>query len=104
MKMMKLNRKRIAASLAGLVLGCFAIPFPFLGHVADPTGKPGLIFAAGNVKRWSLGLVACRGLYYEGGLSSAGYEIFILRLPFAWVPLWARMLWISKAGAAGACR
>jgi hypothetical protein len=65
------------------------------GHVADKAGKPGLIFAAGNVRRWSLGFVVCRGLYYEGGLSSAAYDIFILRLPFAWVPVWARMLWIS---------
>lgn len=50
--------------------------------VADATGKPGLILAAGNVKRWSVGVAACRGLYYEGGLSSAGYEIFLLRLPW----------------------
>ncbi len=175
MKMMKLNRKRLALVAAGLVLAYFVVPFPFLsdcgkadvresairwllchnhsgqqdnlkvcfiglgttfdprnedfgpqdppadfvarfsdfpvptfpvsastnapggigGHVADTTGKAGLIFAAGNVKRRSPGLVVCRGLYYEGGLSSAGYDIFILRLPFVWVPVWSRMLWIS---------
>jgi hypothetical protein len=63
--------------------------------VADATGKPGLILAAGNVNRWSIGVVACRGFYYEGGLSSAEYEVFLLRLPFTWVPVWSRMLWIS---------
>jgi hypothetical protein len=65
------------------------------GGVADATGKSGLIFGAGNVKRRSMGLVLCRGFYYEGGLSSAGYDIVILRVPFAWIPVWARMLWIS---------
>lgn len=65
------------------------------GHVTDAAGNPGLILGAGNVKRWSLGLVICRGLYFEGGLSSAGYDIFVLRLPFAWVPVWARIRWIS---------
>ena len=64
-------------------------------HVTDATGRPGLIFAAGDVKRWSLGIVVCRGLYYEAGLSSAAYDILILRLPFAWIPVWSRMLWIS---------
>ena len=65
------------------------------GHVADSTGKHGLIFCAGNVRRWSIGLVVCRGYYYEGGLSSAGYNIYILRVPFAWIPVCSRMLWIS---------
>jgi hypothetical protein len=63
--------------------------------VADATGKRGLILAAGNVNRWSMGVATCRGLYYEGGLSSAGYEIFLLHLPFVWVPVCSRMLWIS---------
>jgi hypothetical protein len=65
------------------------------GHVADLNGKRGLIFGAGNVKRWSMGLAVCRGFYYEGGLSSAGYDIYILRVPFAWIPVYAHMLWIS---------
>lgn len=65
------------------------------GYVADTHGRPGLVLAAGNVTRWSLGLVVCRGLYYEGGLSAAGYDIYILRLPFVWVPVWAHTLWIA---------
>ena len=62
---------------------------------ADSTGKRGLLLAAGNVRRWSIGIVVCRGFYYEGGLSSAGYEVYLLRVPFAWIPMVARMLWIS---------
>jgi hypothetical protein len=64
-------------------------------HVVDSAGRPGLIFGAGNVKRWSLGVAVCRGYYFEAGLSAGGYEILVLRLPFLWVPVWARMLWIS---------
>jgi hypothetical protein len=63
--------------------------------VVDATGKRGLILAAGNTDRKSIGFVVCRGYYYEGDLSSAAYDIFIMRVPFGWVPVWARMLWIS---------
>jgi hypothetical protein len=71
------------------------VPDGIGGRVTDAEGKSGLTFAAGNVKRWSVGVVVCRGLYYEGGLSAAGYDIFILRLPFVWVPVRARVLWAS---------
>jgi hypothetical protein len=66
-----------------------------VGYIADKTGRRGLSFGAGNVKRWSIGVVICRGFYYEGNLSAAGYNIFILRTPFRWVPVWALRLWIS---------
>jgi hypothetical protein len=72
------------------VINSGGIPF-----VTDTTGKHGIIFYAGNVRRWSMGLVVCRGCYYVGGINAAGYEIYILRVPFAWIPVCARMLWIS---------
>ncbi|MBN1788311.1 MAG: hypothetical protein JW806_07945 [Sedimentisphaerales bacterium] len=66
-----------------------------VGYIADKTGRHGLLFGAGNVRRWSMGLVICHGFYYEGDVSAAGYNIFILRTPFSWVPVWAAKLWIS---------
>lgn len=65
------------------------------GKITDDSGRPGLCLSAGNVRRWSLGLVRCRGMYFEASLSAAGYEVYMLRLPFAWIPLRAKMLWIS---------
>ena len=65
------------------------------GHVVDSAGRRGLIFGAGNVRRWSLGVALCRGYYYEAGLSAGGYDIIILRLPGLWIPVWARMRWVS---------
>jgi hypothetical protein len=64
-------------------------------HVEDERGRPSLIFAAGRVKRWSLGIAVCRGYYYEAGLSSATYDVYMLRLPFTWLPVWSYRLWIS---------
>jgi hypothetical protein len=65
------------------------------GQITDDSGRPSLCISAGNVRRLSLGLVRCRAMYFEGGLSSAGYEVYILRLPFTWVPFRAKTLWIS---------
>lgn len=72
----------------------FQVPVYGVG-ATDGAGKRGLSLSAGNVRRWSLGLVRCRGLYFEGSLSSAAYDIYILRVPFAWLPVGARMLWLS---------
>ncbi len=65
------------------------------GRISDASGKPGLCLSAGIVRRWSLGLVCCRGMYFESGLSAAGYEIYVLRVPFVWIPIRAKMLWLS---------
>ena len=65
------------------------------GHVADKEGRPGLVFAAGDVRRWSGGVAVCRGHYYEAGLSAAEYDIYLIRVPFGWVPVYARVLWVS---------
>lgn len=64
-------------------------------HVADAEGRPGLVFAAGDVRRYSVGIAVCRGFYYEAGLSAAEYDIYLIRIPFGWIPIRAKMLWIS---------
>ena len=64
-------------------------------HVVDAEGRPGLVFAAGDIKRRSAGLVVCRGFYYEAGLSAAEYDVYLIRVPFGWVPVYGVMLWIS---------
>ena len=61
----------------------------------DGAGKKGLSVSAGDVQRWSIGLVRCRGLYFEGSLSSAAYDIYMLRLPFTWLPFGAKTRWLS---------
>ena len=66
-----------------------------LSGVMDKQGRPGVIFGAGNVKRWSLGIAVCRGYFYEGGLSAGGYDIYMLHLPFLWIPVGGRNLWAS---------
>ena len=111
MRMMTLNRKRIALILVGLVVAYFAVPFPFLSDSGradvrnsairwllrhDHSGlqerlKTAPIIAAGSVKRWSLGLIIYRGLYYQGS-GFVEFDIFILRIPFGWVPVWKRIL------------
>ena len=65
------------------------------GYAVDSSGRRGLMLAAGNVSRWSVGITRCKALYYEGGLSSAGYEVIVLRVPFKWIPIWSRIMWMS---------
>jgi hypothetical protein len=64
-------------------------------HVADTKGRPGLIFAAGDVTRYSVGIAVCRGLYDEAVLSAAEYDVYLIWTPFGWIAIRAKLLWIS---------
>ncbi|MFH0962598.1 MAG: hypothetical protein V2A58_01155 [Planctomycetota bacterium] len=54
-----------------------------------------IIVGAGDVSRISLGVVRSKGSYYVNGLNAGAYDVYFLWVPFRWVPVCWRMLWIS---------
>lgn len=63
--------------------------------VIDNFGRPAESISVGKCKRWSLGLVYCTGSCYEGSEGVVGYTIYVLRIPFAWIPLGGVVRYVS---------
>ena len=64
--------------------------------VTDAGGQTGVVLATGSVRRLSLGIAVCQGVWYRANIAgSTGADTYFVRLPFVWIPVWTRTQFVS---------
>lgn len=61
----------------------------------DNQERRGIMLTAGKIRRIRHNIVVAQGALMWGDLAAIGFDMYILRTPFGWIPLLRRQTWLS---------